>query len=183
MDSTVRRHSSSPPKLYFNFEKDEDDDDDIDWDEEEKNIPPILKSTQSLKTTKTIRKSITRLAKLKNKGKFTEDDVRDVFRYFDRDGDGYISIAEIQSAFSEDFTSDEFVEMFENAKTPTQEARSPTLRPESPSLLDLPSPMIKPSTRVTSFLDSASPHEDIQLSFDEFYNMVVRTPSGKSKSK
>lgn len=117
-----------------------------------------------------MKKSVHKLIKLKYAEKFTEDDVRDVFRFFDRDGDGRISIAEIQSVFSDESTSN-LVQMFDEVKTPT-EGLKPRSSPKSPEPFNLPKIAISP-------LSTTSEHssKDMELSFEEFYEMVLSTPS------
>ena len=141
------------------------------YDKDEFDIsPPLLRATKSVNTRSSMKRSMYELIKLKRAKKFTEDDVRDVFRYFDRDGDGRISIAEIQSVFSEESTSN-LVEMFKEIKTPTDGPRpSPA---DSPEPLDLPGAAVLPLSPLRPRRDS----QDMELSFDEFYEMLCSTPS------
>jgi len=136
-------------------------------------MPPDLRMVQSDENVESMRnesKKIYKLWKLKRAERFTEDDVRDVFRYFDRDGDGRISVAEMQTVFSGDFTTTDILAMFEEVKTPTQ---GPVTSPKSPKMEPFELP------KSISPLSPTGQHHrhDMELSFDEFYDMVLSTPS------
>ena len=145
------------------------------YDKDEFDIsPPSLRAVKSVNTRSSMKRSMYELIKLKHAKKFTEDDVRDVFHYFDRDGDGRISIAEIQSVFSEESTSN-LVEMFKEIKTPTDRSKPRPSPADSPEPLDLPGAALLPLSPLTR--PRRGSRDDMELSFDEFYEMLCSTPS------